>query len=78
MLIYKLLAQVIQVSKLSGAVADLAISGLPGWITIMSPGIHGGIRFRVWVPVGVEVFVRPPMPVPVSTQPTSERDDPLW
>ena len=58
----------IQVKKLSGSVADIAISGLPGWVTVLSPGIEGVINLRVWAPVGVEVFVRPPMPVPASVQ----------
>ena len=65
--------QVIQVNKLHGAVADIAISGLPGWITILSPGIEGLISLQVWAPIGVEVFVRPPMPVPASIQHHSAR-----
>lgn len=55
--------QVISVNRMSGPLADIAISGLPGWISVLSPGVRGGIQMRIWAPVGVEVFVRPPMPV---------------
>ena len=58
------LVQVISVNRLSGSLADIAISGLPGWISVLSPGVRGEIQMRVWAPVGVEVFVRPPIPVP--------------
>ena len=54
--------QVIKTTGLKGAVADIAISGLPAWITLLSPGRHGSIRVRVWAPRGVEVFVRPSIP----------------
>ena len=70
--------QMIQVKKLSGAVADIAISGLPGWVTVLSPGIEGVIDLRVWAPVGVEVFVRPPMPVPASVQHRSAQLRSTW
>ena len=70
--------QMIQVKKLSGAVADIAISGLPGWVTVLSPGIEGVIDLRVWAPVGVEVFVRPPMPVPASVQHRSAQVHSTW
>ena len=43
------------------AVADIAISGLPGWATIVG-GENASIDIRVWVPVGVEAYVRPPVP----------------
>ncbi len=58
------LMQVISVNRMSGSLADIAISGLPGWISVLSPGVRGEIQLRIWAPVGVEVFVRPPMPVP--------------
>ncbi|KAL0044056.1 hypothetical protein WJX82_006266 [Trebouxia sp. C0006] len=56
--------KVISVNRMSGSLADIAISGLPGWISVLSPGVRGEIRMRIWAPVGVEVFVRPPIPVP--------------
>lgn len=74
----KCLLQAIQVSKLSGAVADIAISGLPGWVTVLSPGTKGLIQLRVWAPVGVEVFVRPPIPVPASAQHHSDQLHQVW
>ncbi|KAL3152747.1 hypothetical protein ABBQ38_012336 [Trebouxia sp. C0009 RCD-2024] len=74
----KLTEKVIQVSKLSGAVADIAISGLPGWVTVLSPGTKGLVCLRVWAPVGVEVFVRPPMPVPCSVQHHSAQTHAIW
>ena len=70
--------QIVQVSRLSGAVADIAISGLPGWVTILPSRAVGQIDLRVWAPVGVEVFVRPPMPVPASLQQKSVEDEPFW
>ena len=70
--------QAIQVNKLSGAVADIAISGLPGWVTVLSPATEGLISLRVWAPVGVEVFVRPPMPVPASVQHRPARVHSVW
>ena len=71
-----LLLQVIPVSRQRGALVDIAISGLPGWITVMSPGVTGEIRMRLWSPVGVEVFVRPPMPVDESRD--RLHADPFW
>jgi nitric-oxide synthase, plant len=53
-------------------IADISISGLGGWITVVAGGTDArrgtqqsgpAIRLRVWVPRGSEVFVRPPMPV---------------
>ena len=58
------LMQVISVNRMSGSLADIAISGLPGWISVLSPGVRGDIQMRIWAPVSVEVFIRPPMPVP--------------
>jgi hypothetical protein len=68
--------QVISVNRLSGSLADIAISGLPGWISVLSPGVRGEIQMRIWAPVGVEVFVRPPMPVP--GQESHARTDSFW
>lgn len=53
---------------LDDAVADIAISGLPGWVAVSAPGGVGVIRLRLWAPRGVEVFVRPPLPVPSAVQ----------
>lgn len=42
---------------------DIAISGVPGWITIAA-GSRGRIAFNVWTARGVQVFLRPPIPCP--------------
>ncbi|CAG9465946.1 unnamed protein product [Pedinophyceae sp. YPF-701] len=54
-----------------GALADLACSGLPGWISIFSPGARGSIRVRIWAPRGIEAYVRPPLPVPSPLGPSA-------
>ena len=45
-------------------VGDLAVSGLPGWVSIWAPHSHQDITVRVWTPRGVEAFLRPPIPCP--------------
>ncbi|KAK9841746.1 hypothetical protein WJX81_000306 [Elliptochloris bilobata] len=45
-------------------VADICVSGLPGWVAVWLPGARGLVQIRVWAPAGIEVFVRPPLPVP--------------
>eukprot|EP00884_Botryococcus_braunii_P017452 jgi/Botrbrau1/4390/Bobra.105_2s0036.1 len=56
--------------------ADIAISGLPGWLTVEVPSGHGEVQVAVWAPPGVEVFVRPPMPVGGS--PVVQNPDARW
>ncbi|KAL6769312.1 hypothetical protein ACKKBG_A30510 [Auxenochlorella protothecoides x Auxenochlorella symbiontica] len=46
------------------AIADLAVSGLPGWVSVHGSGA-GELALEVCVPAGVEVFWRPPLPVHV-------------
>jgi hypothetical protein len=48
----------------SACLADVAISGLPGWVSVFAPFAKQGLELRVWVPRGVEVFLRPPVPCP--------------
>ena len=50
--------------------ADVQLSGLGGWFTILAGGRGEGrtsgpqpVRLRIWGPKGAEAFVRPPMPV---------------
>ena len=58
-------------------IGDVALSGVPGWLAIVagpklrsrrgvqseqSGSVHS-VKLRVWAPVGVEVFVRPSLPV---------------
>lgn len=47
------------------SIADIAISGVPGWINIGSCQHENKSKIRVIVeaPVGIEAFVRPPMPL---------------
>jgi nitric-oxide synthase, plant len=67
-------------AALRGRAVDVAVSGLPGWLAIRPPaGDTGpdalaGIEIRVWAPVGVEVFLRDPLPA------AEEADDPrdVW
>lgn len=58
----------VEATGLDDAVADIAVSGLPGWVAISAPRGRGPISLRLWAPRGVEVFVRPPMPVPSAVQ----------
>lgn len=44
------------------SVADIAISGIPGWIQVSCEDNDGAINILVEAPVGIEVFVRPPIP----------------
>ena len=64
------------------SIGDIALSGVPGWISVLAgPGKRsrgryqqgggggdGSVRVQVWAPVGVEVFVRPPLPVSLPEQ----------
>jgi len=45
---------------------DVAISGLGGWFSVYTKADHRGqyVKLRVWTPKGVEVFLRPPLPLP--------------
>jgi len=64
------------------SIGDVALSGVPGWVSVLAgPGRSsrgrrqqrggasasaGTVHLQVWAPVGVEVFVRPPLPVSLS------------
>lgn len=50
------------------ALADIAVSGLPGWVSVHVPRAQKALRLRVWAPRGVEVFLRPPLPCPSPMQ----------
>ena len=56
----------LEVSKPTGALADVAISGIAGWIAVFVENALPGtlIQFQVWTLPGIEVFSRPPLPVP--------------
>lgn len=42
----------------------LCSAGIPGWIAVHASSSGSGVVVRVWAPPGVEVFSRPPLPVP--------------
>lgn len=52
-------------NRQQSSIADIAVSGVPGWINIAScqQGNKSTIRVIVETPVGIEAFVRPPMPL---------------
>lgn len=58
----------------SGAIplADVAVGGMPGWVTVVSGGTKGVVRLRLWAPKGVEVYVRPPLPCALPTIKSSD------
>jgi hypothetical protein len=47
------------------ALVDLAVSGLGGWLAVFAADDdpEARVRLRIWAPPGVEVFLRPPLPV---------------
>lgn len=47
-----------------GPALELSVSGVPGWVSIYAPGLPGELKVTVWACRGVEVFARPPLPVP--------------
>uniref|UniRef100_A0A061RY59 Nitric-oxide synthase, plant n=1 Tax=Tetraselmis sp. GSL018 TaxID=582737 RepID=A0A061RY59_9CHLO len=60
------------------AVCDLAVSGLAGWVSVVGTNRRSrSIAIRVFVPPGVEVFMRPPMPVPNPIAQQRRRKKPL-
>ncbi len=47
-----------------GVLCDIAFSGIPGWVAVYSSGKAGDqVALRIWAPVGVEVYIRPPLPM---------------
>eukprot|EP00887_Chlorella_sp_A99_P005985 scaffold27.g5985.t1 len=48
------------------ALGDVAVSGVPGWLAVYASGQAGQlVRLQIWAPVGVEVFSRPALPLPL-------------
>ena len=47
-----------------GRMADVCVSGLPGWVAVHVPEAIGLVQLRIWAPAGIEVFVRPQLPAP--------------
>ena len=56
----------LDVGKPTDALADIAISGIAGWIAVYIDNALPGtrIQFQIWTLPGIEVFSRPPLPVP--------------
>jgi nitric-oxide synthase len=47
------------------AAADVAVSGLPGWVAVHARGRRGAaVELAIWAPPGVEAHVRPSLPTP--------------
>ena len=46
-----------------GKVADIAVSGLPGWVSVQTEQSQGRLVLRVWAPHGIGAYLRPPLPV---------------
>jgi nitric-oxide synthase len=63
----------INVGKKGGVLADVAVSGIPGWVQVRcdEPSRTRSVRIVVEAPKGIEVFVRPPMP-------TMRRENDEW
>lgn len=64
------LARVIELESagFTTTLADITVSGMPGWVSVISGGMHGVVKLHVHAPRGVEVAIRPPLPctTPVS------------
>jgi hypothetical protein len=58
----------------AACLADVAVSGLPGWVGVYAPFTKQDIVLRVWVPRGVEVFLRPPLPCPPPPKPQGSEE----
>ncbi|GMH44225.1 hypothetical protein BSKO_12159 [Bryopsis sp. KO-2023] len=51
-------------SGVTVGVGDVSVSGLPGWCSILVKRGGGLVRGRIFVPRGVEAYLRPHIPVP--------------
>jgi hypothetical protein len=52
------------IQQMGTVVADIAMSGLPGWVSVVSCRLRGTLKVRIWTPRGVEAYLRPPLPCP--------------
>ena len=46
-----------------GKVADITVSGLPGWVSVQTEQSQGRLVLRVWAPHGIGAYLRPPLPL---------------
>lgn len=60
----------------NACLADIAVSGLPGWIGVYSQYTKRDIHLKVWTPRGVEIFLRPPLPCPTPQMSGASEDPP--
>ena len=51
-------------TEFAATIADVCVSGLPGWVAVVAGPGSGTLRMRLWAPRGVEVYIRPPIPCP--------------
>ena len=56
-----------------GRVADISVSGLPGWVSVETEQSQGRLVLRVWAPKGIGAYVRPPLPTGHSHKPAAAR-----
>jgi hypothetical protein len=50
------------------ALGDVSIAGMPGWVAVHAPGASGPVVLEVLAPRGVEVLLRPAMPLPLPPE----------
>ncbi|KAF6256744.1 hypothetical protein COO60DRAFT_85689 [Scenedesmus sp. NREL 46B-D3] len=62
----------------AACLADVAVSGLPGWVGVYARFSKQDVVLRVWVPRGVEVFLRPPLPCPRHQNPGVQMNPRSW
>ncbi|CAK0756494.1 hypothetical protein CVIRNUC_002460 [Coccomyxa viridis] len=56
-----------------GRVADISVSGLPGWVSVETEQSQGRLVLRVWAPRGIGAYVRPPLPIGHGRKPAAAR-----
>lgn len=54
----------LEIKQVNAVIGDIAMSGLPGWVSLVSGRARGPIKLRVWTPCGVQAYLRPPLPCP--------------
>ena len=54
----------LQSADIVTTIADICVSGMPGWVAVVTGAGREAVRMRLWTPRGVEVYVRPPIPCP--------------
>ena len=65
--------QVTLIIRAPGKVADISVSGLPGWVSVQTEQNQGRLVMRIWAPHGIGAYVRPPLPSGPSRKPRRDR-----